>query len=180
MLAGLLAAGMLALAAPAQADDDLPPGKIALSFGVRQGVGRLADDYGLGAVGAMEAAVHTRCVFRRVPCGVHWSVLWGWFGSDTASVAGSLQILEFNFGMRLRRPMSAMEPRFLAVGAGVSLLRANVPIPPDQVRSYVGPYMSVGFDQLIGSLLIGFEARYSMLITGPGSISLMLGVGIGS
>lgn len=160
--------------------DDVPRGKFGLSFGVRQGLGQLSDDYGLGTIGAIEAGYHPGDPDRSLSFGLSWSVVWGSFGADEASIAGTLDVLEFNFGARLRR---LMEPsaRFLIVGSGLTLLRTNVPIPPDDERVYVGPYVSAGVEQLVwDTLLLSFEARYGLLVGGPGSISICLGIGFGS
>lgn len=179
-----LVAGLVAVSADAAAqveDEGLPAGNFGLSIGVRQGMGRLSDDFGPGMVAAMEAGYHPTSPDSSVSFGLEWSVAWSWFGSDQASIAGSLSLLEFNFGARMRRLINEPLPRFLVLGAGVSLLRTNVPIPPEDERLYLGPYVAAGVEQyLYQKLLLSFEIRYGMLAGGPGSIALALGVGFGS
>lgn len=180
---GLLLVAMLAPQAMAQDEGKLPSGKFGLSLGVRQGIGRLGGDYGLGMVGAVEAGYHPTAADRALSAGLSWSVVWSWFGpDDQASITGSLHLLEFNFGAELRRLIDEPTARFLSLGTGISLLRANVPIPPDQARVYLGPYVSAGIEQFAfgGDLLISFEARYGLIVGGPGTISFAIGVGFGT
>jgi hypothetical protein len=181
LLALALVAVLGADAVAQDAEEGLPPGNFGMSIGVRQGTGRLSDDFGVGMVMAMEAGYHPTSPDRSVSFGLEWSVAWSWFGSDQASISGSLRLLEFNFGARLRRLINEPLPRFLVLGSGVSLLRTNVPIPPDDERFYLGPYVAAGVEQyLFEKLLLSFEIRYGMLVGGPGSICLALGVGFGS
>lgn len=175
-----------ALGSPAMAQDEgdgdgLPAGKFGISVGVRQGVGSLGGDFGLGAVGAVEAGFHPGALDRLLSAGLHWSVIWGWFGfDDAASVTGSLKLLEFNFGLRFRRQLAEGAPRFLVIGGGATLLRSNVPIPPDSERVYLGPYLTLGVEQFVSnSVILSFEARYALLFNGPGGISLALGISFG-
>ncbi|MCG8418182.1 MAG: hypothetical protein MJE77_09600 [Proteobacteria bacterium] len=165
----------------AQDDDSLPPGKFGVSVGVRQGFGQLGDDFGPGAVGAIEAGFHPAAFDQRLSIGLHWSVAWGWFGfvDNQASVTGSLKLLELHFGTRIRRMLGDPQ-RFLWLGTGVTLLRSNVPIPPDLERDYIGPHVSLGAEQfLAGSFIVSFEARYGLIVGGPRSISLALGIAFG-
>jgi hypothetical protein len=181
LLGLVLVAALGADAAAQDAEEGVPPGNFGMSLGVRQGMGRLGNDFGLGMVAAMEAGYHPTSPDSSVSFGLEWSVAWSWFGSDQASIAGSLSLLEFNFGARLRRLINEPLPRFLVLGSGVSLLRTNVPIPPDDERFYLGPYVAAGIEQyLFEKLLLSFEIRYGMLVGGPGSICLNLGVGFGS
>ncbi len=171
-----------ALGSPVFAQDDgLPAGKYGVSFGLRQGVGSLGDDFGLGAVAAVEAGFHPTALDSGVSAGLHWSVAWGWFGfDDQASVTGSLQLVELSFGGRLRRLLGDGAARFLAVGGGITLLRSNVPIPPDLERVYIGPYVTLGAEQFLSSsLIVSFEARYGLIVGGPGGVSFALGIAFG-
>ena len=181
LLLAALVLGALPGIARAQNEERLPAGKFGVSVGVRQGLGQLNDDYGAGVVGAMEAAYHPSALPSQLSLGLAWSVAWGWFGfDDQASVTGSLRLLELNFGIRLRRPISEVVPRFLVAGSGATFLRSNVPIPPDLERIYIGPYVTLGLEQFLSnSTILSFEARYGLIATGPGGISLVLGIAFG-
>ena len=175
------AVSVVAADAAAQEDEGLPAGNFGLSVGVRQGMGRLSDDFGPGVVMAMEAGYHPTRPDSSVSLGLEWSAAWSWFGADQASIAGSLQMLELSMGVRLRRVINEPRPRFLVLSPGVSVLRTNVPIPPDDERHYVGLYVAAGVEQyLYEKLMLSFDVRYGMVVGGPGSISLALGVGFGS
>lgn len=162
-------------------DDGLPAGKFGISAGVRQGLGSLGNDFGPGVVSAVEAGYHLSGPDSALSPGLHWSVAWGWFGfDDQASLTGSLKLLEFNFGARVRRLLGSEVPRFIALGGGLTLLRSNVPIPPDLERVYVGPYVTLGIEQYLSKeFLLSFEARYGLIVGGPGGISLSLGIAFG-
>lgn len=181
-LAAVAAASIAIAPAPAAADDELPAGKIGVSMGVRQGAGQLGEDFGLGAVFGVEAHYHPTSIDRNWSLGAVWSVVRSWYGSDdTASITGSLDALEFNFGLRVRRMMGPGLPRYFVVSSGVSMLRTNVPIVPDNERVYFGPYAAIGVEQyLAGRYLFAFEARYGIIATGPGSFSISLGFYFGA
>jgi len=170
-----------ALAQDDTVDDGLPAGKFGISAGVRQGLGGLGTDFGPGVVSAVEAGYHLSGPDSVLSPGLHWSVAWGWFGfDDEASLTGSLKLLEFNFGARVRRLIGSGVPRFVALGGGMTLLRSNVPIPPDLKRTYFGPYVTVGIEQYLSrEFLLSFEARYGLISGGPGGISISLGIAFG-
>ncbi len=169
----------------------IPSGRFGVSAGVRQGLGSLGSDYGIGAIARLEAGYHPTSLERRLSLGVHWSFLWGWFGfDDAASVAGSLALIEVSLGAKVRMMLDRRNRMFFALGSGFSLLRTNVPIPPDDERMYRGPYLSIGVETLrridvpveafpFGFDALGFEARYGFIAGGPGSISVMVGFGLG-
>jgi hypothetical protein len=81
-------------------------------------------------------------------------------------------------GARLR--LAPSDPtRSLFLGGGAALLRANAPLPPDDERSYLGGFVGLGLEQLAWARsLVTFELRYG-LFGGPGSLSVLLGVGFG-
>lgn len=182
----IIAALAVALGAPAKAAGqerkELPAGRFGVVLGVRQGLGQLGEDFGFGGVGGIEAGYHPSAVGRRFSFGVQWSVLWSWFGyDDIASVAGSLTMIELGAGARLRVVIDEETPRFLTLGVGGNLLRTNVPIQPADDRNYLGLCFALGTEQLVfDALMLGFEARYNKLPSGPGSISIVLGVSFGT
>ncbi len=189
ILIGLaLAASVASGPTAAWADDDddatgyaVPAGRLGASIGLRTGLGRLSSDFGLGLIGSIEAGYHPTPIDRRLSFGIHWAVRRGWFGNDDeASVAGSLQLTEFDFGGRVRLTPLLSARRFVTLGAGVSLLRTNVPIPPDDERVYIGPYGSLAIEASIFGYLVGAELRYGMIGIGPGSLSFSVGVSLGT
>src|SRR5690606_3189419 len=116
---------------------------------------------------------------QRFSLGGFWAVRRSWFGEDETSIAGALDLIELDFGGRLRVALERGAPRFMVLGAGASLMRANVPLPPDDARHYLGPYGSVGFEVYVEGFLIGLEARYGMLALGPGSFAMLASVSLG-
>jgi len=188
-LAGILVACAIATSGAPRlsAADDLPPGKLGLVIGLRNGVGELADSYGLGIVYGIEAAWQPMSAVRRIGLAVHWSVLWGDFdllgalGRDSASLTGSVEWLELDAGFRLRVAPRAGIGRYLTFGAAASLLRSNVPLPPDDKRSYVGPSAGLGVEQYFasGKILVSAEVRYGIIGTGPGALSFFVCTAIG-
>jgi hypothetical protein len=179
MFLAVLATLAVALPARAQSEDAPPSGRIGVSLGVRQGFGRLGNDFGVGMVGSIEAGYHPTRPRQRLSLGASWAVRRSWFGEDDASISGALHLIELDFGGRLRVAQELGKERFLVLGAGASLLRANVPLPPDDARHYLGPYASLGFEFYFHDILIGLEGRYGLLVSGPGSFSWTLGVSLG-
>ena len=167
----------LLVATPAAADP-VPSGRLSAVGGIRTGTGSLDDSFGLGALYGIEAAWEPLPEGRRLGYGIHWNVLFGDFGSDPAAITGDLDILEMGLGARLR--IAPADPaRSLFLGGGVALLRANAPLPPDDERSYIGGFAGLGIEQLAWSrALLTLELRYG-LFGGPGSLSVLLGVGFG-
>ena len=176
-----LSLGMPVAARAEESGKGMPAGRFGMTVGVRQGLGQLGDDFGIGGVGGISAGYSLTDADRRLSLGVHWNVLWSWFGSDdTASIAGSLSMIELGLGLRARTILDEKVPRALFIGGGASLLRTNVPIPPCSTRRCMAPYVSVGLEQLVlGAMLLGFEARYDILPGGSGSMSMMLSLGFG-
>ena len=171
-----------ALVPATAAGEDLPSGKIGMSMGMRQGSGQLGEDFGLGLIIGVEAHYHPTSIDRDWSMGAAWSVVRGWFGpDDTASITGSLDVLEFNFGLRVRRMLGPGLPRYFVVSSGVSMLRTNVPIASDNERVHFGPYAAIGVEQYLkGRYLFAVEARYGIIATGPGSFSFALGFYFGA
>lgn len=182
LLSALMTCALLPSEVRAQSESDaIAPGRIGAGIGLRTGLGRLASDFGLGVIGSIEAGYHPTPLDQRVSFGVNWAVRRGWFGDDDeASVAGALHLTEFDFGARMRVLMVAPNQRFLTLGAGLSLLRTNVPVPPDNERIYVGPYGSLGTEFFFVDYQVTAEIRFGLIGTGPASISFMAGVSLGS
>lgn len=161
------------------AEDALPSGRIGVSVGLRQGVGALGNAYGLGVVGSLEAGYHPTRLSQRFSIGGLWALRRSWFGEDEASVAGALHLIELDFGGRVRIAQSLGLRRFLVLGTGISLMRANVPLPPDRARNYVGPFASLGFEFFYRNVLVGIDGRYGLFATGPSGFSWTIGVSVG-
>jgi len=87
-----------------------------------------------------------------------------------------------SLGARARRAIGDDTPQYLVASSGVTVLKATAPVPPDQSRGYVGPYAAVGYDRYIfaGRFLIGAQARYGLIVSGPKSFSFTLSFGFGT
>jgi hypothetical protein len=182
LLAGALLAAFVALEPRAEAQSELPVGKFGFVTGVRQNVGELGDTYQLGGLLGISAGYQPSSLGRVFSLGVSWSVLWSWIGTDDPSqVTTTLRELEMNFGLRIRRVLGSTTPRFIAASTGVTLLRTSIPVPPDDDRLYVGPYLGIGLEQyFLGKFLMSFDARYGLIAGGPNSLTLMLSISFGS
>ena len=166
----------------AAAAEELPAGKIGLMGGARQGLGSLGSQFSLGPVWGIEAGWQPSSTDRRLSVGVHWSLVWGYhWPGDGSSNAASLSSREMSLGVKGRLLTGQSSPLFLSTGLGVALLRTSVPVPPDDERSYVGMYWSVGPElYVLGRYLVTFEVRYGPFINGPGSLTLAFGLSFGS
>jgi hypothetical protein len=179
MTRALLALLVLAAAAPPARAEVMPSGRLSALAGVRTGTRYLDEVFGLGVLYGMEAAWEPLPDGRRLGYALHWNVVFGDFGADPAAITGDLDILEMNLGARLRLAPAADPTRTLFFGGGVGLLRANVPLPPDDTRHYVGGFGGLGVQQLAWRrALITVELRYG-LFGGPRSLSVLAGVGFG-
>ncbi len=167
--------------AAAEERNAAPRGKFGMSVGVQQGVGDFGVDRGVGLTTAVEAGYRLLEGERRNSLGLHWAVIWSRFFWDEPSIAGTLQLLEFDMGVRLRRTIGTTRPKYLFLGSGIGLLRSNAPIPPDSERVYFGPFLSVGGEGFVfGKFLFSVETRYGLVIGGPGSLTISLGLAAGN
>ena len=187
MRAALLALALV-LAAPRGArgdEDDLPSGKFGAFGAIRQNLGELGKSYGNGWMMGIDAMYQPTRPGQSFSFGLAWSVAFiGRFGADDIEVADSpLKIVEMTAGLRLRRALSEVEPRYVFATGGGAVLRTNVPVPPDDKRVYYGGYGGLGYEQYVrflGRSLLSFEARYSLLGKGPQSVTVLFGIGWGS
>ena len=181
---GLLATvALLSGSSDVRADDPLADGKLGVALGVTSAVGASSGDFGFGLVAATEAAYQPINLDSDWGWAVHWSAAYCWCSAaSSASVTGDLRWFSMTLGGRIRRAMSRTRPRYSFLGIGAELLRSNVPVPPDDRRSYVGPYVSGGVEQYQsgGRSLVGFEVRYGMVATGPSNLSILLTFGFGN
>lgn len=176
MAALIVAATLLTAPASGLAQSDVPEGRFAVVLGGRENVGSLGAAFGRGWLAGVEAG------YQPGRLGVAWSITWGQYNSDDAMrVDTELRLTEMQFGLRVRWPIGQTTPRFLVGAGGVSLMRANIPIPPDAEREYLGPYAGVGMEQLLlGRYMLGLEARYGMFVGGPGGLTVNLSLAFGS
>ena len=179
-----LAVAVLLLLAPleATADGDLPSGKFALLLGGRQPVGAFGKEYSWGLLGGVEAGYQPTQEDKRWSFGVMWSILWGRIWAQDATVsAGTLRVTELNFGLKVRRLLSERKPLFLGATVGISLLRTNLLIPPQQHRQNTGPYMGLGWEYyLAGKYLVGLEARFGMYpLRRPRAVTYLASIAFG-
>jgi hypothetical protein len=162
--------------------EELPKGKIGMIGGARQGLGALGGRFGLGPVWGIAAGWQPASTERRLSFGIGWSLVWGHhWPDDSTENSSSLSTREMSLGVKLRVLTEQASPLFLSTGVGVSLLRTSVPVPPDDERSYVGMYWSIGPEfYVLGRYLVDFEMRYGPFISGPGSLTLAFGLSFGS
>lgn len=178
----LAALALISLESEGFAQQELPAGKFGVATALRQNTGALGGDYGFGFLFGVQAGYHPSFFGSRYSVGAVWGILWGRFNSDNPELVEEvLSPLEMNFGLRFRMAFDPGEPRFLTAGGGGTLMRTNVPIPPDDERLYFGPYASIGVDQYFSrKYLVSLEARYGMIGLGPNSLTLVLSVHFGT
>ncbi len=172
----LLIVLLTCFALPARADFEIPRGKFGFSTGLRQNTGSLGKDYGFGWLIGLSAGYQPPFLDTRYSIGADWGVLWGRFRRDDPElVLEELFLVEMHFGLRLRAAFQESVPRFLTLGGGGILQRADTPIKPDDKRVYLGPYVAVGLDQYLANrYLISLETRYGLIGTGPQSFTVLL------
>jgi len=185
LLAACAACGLALASAPerATADVSLPAGSLGMAGGARHGVGRLGELYNMGVVWGVQAAYHPMSFEQKWSVGGVWSVLWGRLGANDPSVTdGTLHSLEMNLAVRVRRLMSSRDPVYLTISPiGMTLLSTNLPIPPDGKRRYWGPFAGVGGEMFLGEKYsLSVEARYGVFTGGPGSLTYMVCLSVGS
>ncbi len=176
--AAIAAAVTIALGAPSEAAADaLPSGSIGVVGGVRQGAGAASSTFGLGALLGIEAGWQPMSTSQRVGWAVRWRVLFSGYGSGQANnLAENLRVVEVEGGAGVRIAPRPGLLRYLDLGAGVSLLRSNIPLlPPSTRRAYLGPYVSLGLEQYIGAQALTFELRLGLIGTGPTTLSAIVG-----
>lgn len=158
-----------------------PPGRMTGLLGVRIGSQAFDDAYGQARLVGLEAAWEPLSPGQRLGYAIHWNVLWGDYGADEAALTGELDVVELALGARLRLIPAGDTRRSLFLGGGVALLRANNPLPPDDAKDYVGGFAGGGISQFVADrLVLTMELRYGLLGAGPGSLSVLVGVGLGS
>lgn len=194
--AALVVAVLAGTAAPgasyAQTDTDVPEVRFAMVLSGRGTFGEFGDQFGHGMLWGFEAG------WQPGRLGVAWSIGWSvpqWtayglggfaFGGsfedgDPMAVDPTAGLTEMSLGPRLRWPLSEETPRFLLGTAGVTMLRATIPIPPDSSREYIGPYAGIGYEQLLlGRYMVAVEARYGMIVGGPAGLTVNVSLAFGS
>ena len=184
MLAGLaLGFALAAVPAAARADSDLPAGSLGFVGGFRDGQGRLGDAYTIGPIWGVQAGYHPMGLAQKWSVGGAWSVLWGRLWADDPEITdGTLHVLEMNLAIRVRRLVSERDPVYLMLSPiGVTILRTNLPIPPDGERQYIGPYAGMGGEMFLNETFsLSAEARYGVFTGGPRSLTFLFCLAVGS
>jgi hypothetical protein len=169
-------------ARPAHADDTGHTARIAAVLGARAHVGALGDLYPWGWVAGAEAGYQLELEPIPGVLGVSWLLLYGQFDADPEApvVTSTLQLVDIAFDVTGRVPLRAEVPAFLVVRAGLELLRADVPIPPDSQRQYVGwPSVGLGLEVRLGdSFLLSVGSRYGAFFDGPAGLTFLLSLGL--
>jgi hypothetical protein len=167
---------------PLQPDEDeLPAGKWGIVGALRQNIGELGESYGLGWLIGIEAGYQPTRHGQAFSLGLSWSAMWGRFYAEDPGIADDpLSIVELNFGTRVRTALGEEAPRFLVGSAGLTVLRTSVPVPPDMERLYLGGYAGFGVEQYVMGWLVGLDARFGLLGSGPTGLTLVGSVSWGS
>jgi hypothetical protein len=163
-------------------EGELPSGKWGLIGALRQNIGELGDSYGFGWLWGFAAGYQPTRPGQAFSVGLDWSVLFGRsYASQTTIADDPLLAVEMSFGTRVRTALGEEAPRFLVGSAGLTLLRTNVPVPPDGDRLYVGGYGGFGVEQyVLGDMLVGLDARFGLFGDGPVGLTLMLSIAFGA
>jgi hypothetical protein len=180
VLALAAAVGVLGPGAPARAEP-LPSGSLGVLFGGGAGTGRYARSLGVGyyQFGA-QATWQPMRTERRVAWSLKWQFVFGrMLDAESARIDDVLRTLQMDFmgGIRVRPGTNVR--RYLALRAGVELLRANEVIVPDGQRAFVGPVAAVAVEQYaFGAFMFNVDVRYGMIGWGPAEIAVLAGVAI--
>lgn len=180
-LAGLALLAVLATARTAGAQVEVPKGDFGVTLQISQNAGETGDAYRLSWMGGVKAGYEPLRIGKSA-LGFGWSLSGGqYFIAGDQLPDTTIGVLDMSLGLRFRRLLGETTPRFLAIGAGGTLLRLGRALPPDNDRVYIGPYVSIGLDHYIGTrLLLSFMARYGLISTGPASLGLRISLSIGS
>ena len=172
-----MALALCASSAPVSAQSDLPVGRFSLLLGARNNLGATGDAYRLGWVIGLGAGWHP----PYLPVGLTWSITrTAMYRSDESVVNESIIVHDMSFGLEGRFRVSEVE-RYIFASGGLGLLRAGEPLPPDNDRTFIGPYAGIGYQELFSdTYLISVEARYGLLVGGPSAITLLIGLNFGS
>ena len=170
---------MVAVPSPAAAED-LPSSALTVLGGLRHGASEVSDDIGYGWSIGLAATWQPMTEGQRLGWGIGWSLLWSWFGDEPAArIDGTLDTIEIDLVLRARFAPTPSPGRVLTVGVGGMLLRSNERLPPDDKRSYIGPFVEVGYEHLeFGSLTATIHFRLGPLGNGPSIAGAILGVGV--
>ena len=181
ILALVAALAALAAATEAEAQVEVPRGDFGVLLQIGQNSGETGDAYRLGWLGGVKAG-YEPLRFDKNALGAAWSLAGGqYFINDDQLPDTTIRVLEMSLGLRFRRLLGTTTPRFLAVAFGGTILRLGRALPPDNDRTYLGPYASIGLDQYLGTkVLVSFMARYGLIGTGPASLALRISLSIGS
>jgi len=187
LLTVLVAPGIAPAVAVAQTESDVPQVRYALVLSGRGNLGEFGDQFDRGFLWGFEAG------WQPGRLGIAWSIGWSvpqWTGialggsfetGDPMAVDATVGLTEMSLGPRLRWPLSEDSPQFLVGTAGVTMMRATIPIPPDSSREYIGPYAGIGYEQLLlGRYMVAAEARYGMIVGGPAGLTLNVSLAFGS
>ena len=166
------------LAAGAARAEPLPPGSLEALFGGTSGAGADAKRLGYGYVVGGEASYQPMSTEQRVGFAVRWSVMFGGlYGGNASNVNPPLRTVQMDLTAGLRmRPWNTRR-RYITARAGAGLLRTNDPVS-DGDRVFVGPVAAVGLDQYFGSIVMGIDLRYGLVMNGPEQLALVLRFGI--
>lgn len=164
----------------ASAQVEVPKGNIGLVGHMHQNNGAAGDAYRFTWLVGVTAGYEPGRL-SNFGIGASWTLAGGqYFSADASLPDARVGVLEMSLGLRLRWLLGETTPRFIVVDAGGTILRTGRAVPPDNERTYLGPYAAVGLDQYVGRrLLLSFALRYGMIAGGPGSFGVRFSLSVG-
>lgn len=174
--------GLLALGRPADTLAQGPDTRMAFVIGGRANTGELGRRYYAGFTFGAEAGYVPHLPGTRWSFGVVARLLGTYtFVEGTQSdlnVESAYWASELGLGLRARVRLGS-GATYAFVDATADLLRAGIPLPPDDSREYFGPSAGGGLEIVAGSVSLTLGARYGLITGGPSGLTLLISFGVG-
>lgn len=164
--------------------DRLPSTSLGVTTGIVAGAGPSAKPLGFGFALGFAAAVQPMRSDQRLGWSVRWSSLFQYqnilSNATAARISGDVRLYQADVVFRGRFAPTERSGTYLTAGVGVSLLRANQPVPPDSQRVWAGGLVTLGVDKYVWSgFLLSLDARFGLIGNGPTTFATLLTVGYG-
>lgn len=149
-------------------------GRLGMVFGGRLNHGVLGKQYKTGVLVGFQAGYHPYRADSTWSLGVSLTTfIWDYyFASQDELVVRSINLTQFDGGLRLRRSLGSF-PGFVFASGGGSYVGATTPIPPVDTRTYWATYAGGGYEMLFGQGFVTLEAHHSFL-NGPRASTILL------